>query len=52
MLLEQGADAAVRDSRFHGTPKDWAEHGRDDGGNSHGKDYAAVLDALTPAGAP
>jgi ankyrin repeat protein len=45
-LLQRGAPADVRDARFDGTPRDWAEHGSREDGPKPAADYPRVLDLL------
>jgi hypothetical protein len=42
LLLERGADPAVRDARFDATPLDWARH----------FDRPAMVELLEPYGDP
>jgi ankyrin repeat protein len=48
-LLRHGAPTDVRDARFQGTPRGWAEHGANEGGSKPAADYPRVLELLRVA---
>ena len=45
-LLHHGAPTGVRDARFQGTPRDWADHGSREDRPKPGADYPRVLELL------
>jgi ankyrin repeat protein len=46
VLLQHAAPTDVRDARFDGTPRDWAEHGARESRPHPGADYARVIELL------
>jgi ankyrin repeat protein len=45
-LLQHGAPTDVRDARFQGTPRGWADHGANEAGPKPAADYPRVLELL------